>query len=223
MVYQENPTGKLFAVEGIIEDVRVSIDENRKGTQLITDVDIDTLSLDEIIKSKIAEAARRVISKAPVNLIDSGIAIDGSITFRKSSQSGWMLLSDDFMRLIIFKMSNWERPVYQAITAQDPRYAMQFSRYPGIRGNVQKPVVAITRRAEGLALEFFPFTKGSGVEQALYFPFPKIDTDGGINIPEHCYKPVIYQAAALTLSAIKETEMATVMSSLSDSLLGIQN
>lgn len=219
MVYQENPTGKLYAVEGIVEDVRIAIDENRTGAQLITDEDIDTLSLDEIIRSKIAEAARRVISEAPVNLIDSGLVMSGTVTRRKASQSGWILLNDDFMRLIIFKMSDWERPVYEAISAQDPRYAMQFSRYAGIRGTAQQPVVAITRRAEGLALEFFPFTTDAGIEQALYFPYPKIDTDGGINIPEHCYRAVIYQAAALTLSAVKEANAAGVLQSLCESLM----
>lgn len=219
MVYQEHPTGLRYSIEGITEDVRVAIDENTKGAQLIADGDIDTLTLDEIIRSKVAEAARRVISVAPVNYIDSGLAISGTVTWRKSSGSGWIHLSDDFMRLIVFKMSNWERPVYEAISGTDPRYAMQFSRYAGIRGNAQKPVVAITRRAEGLALEFFPFEEGSGVEQALYFPFPKIDTDGGINIPEHCYLPAIYQAAALTLATLKDYEGAKALTALSESLL----
>ena len=209
----------IYKIAEIVRDARIAMDQNKTSQQLIAFDDIETLSLEDIIKSKIVEAVRRVINKAPINLIDSGITINGTVTLRKSSQSGWIHLSDDFMRLIIFKMSDWERPVYHAISAQDPRYAKQFSRYPGIRGNVQKPVVAITRRAEGLALEFFPFTIGAGIEQSLYFPFPKIDEYGGINIPEHCYMAVIYQTAALTLSSFNENDMASVLSSLSDSLL----
>lgn len=209
----------VYELPDIVRDVRIAIDQNMTSEQLIASEDIETLSLDEIIRSKIAEAARRVISTAPANFIDSGIAIDGTVTYRKSTQSGWIHLSDDFMRLIVFKMSNWERPVYQAISAESPRYAMQFSRFPGIRGSAQKPVVAITRRAEGLALEFFPFVPGAGIEQSLYFPFPKIDELGGINIPEHCYKSVIYQTAGLTLETYKVHETASIMFSLGDSLL----
>lgn len=209
----------IYQVKDIVQDVRIAIDQNMTSEQLIATEDIETLSLNTLIRSKVEEAARRVISSAPAHFIDSGIAINGKVTHRKATQSGWIHLSDDFMRLVIFKMSNWERPVYQAISAESPRYAMQFSRFPGIRGSVQKPVVAITRRSEGLALEFFPFIPGAGIEQSLYFPFPKIDELDGINIPEHCYKSAVYQAAALTLSTYNQNEAASVMTSLSESLL----
>lgn len=209
----------IYTIAEIAREVRVAIDQNMTSDRLWATEDIETLALEDIIRSKIEEAARRVISKAPVHMIDSGIAIDGTVTYRKSTQSGWIHLSDNFMRLIIFKMSNWERPVYKAISADDPRYIRQFSRQPGIRGNAQKPVVAITRRAEGLALEFFPFTIGAGIEQSLYFPYPRIDDLGGINIPEHCHESVIYQTAALVANTFGDSDKAAVLTSLSDSLL----
>ena len=40
-----------------------------------------------------------------------------------------------------------------AISADDPLYDLQSSRYKGIRGNVQKPVCAVVNRAEGKVLE----------------------------------------------------------------------
>lgn len=123
------------------------------------------------------------------------------------------------MRLVIFKMSDWERPVYEPITAADPQYQLQFSRYKGLRGNPQKPVVAIVSRAEGRALELFSCKSQSAtVEQAVYIPLPKVDCDGGINIPERCYMSVVYEAASLVLAIIGNA-LSSTMSELSKQLL----
>ena len=39
----------MYKVAHIARDVRVAMDENRTGEQLITDEDVDTLSLNDII------------------------------------------------------------------------------------------------------------------------------------------------------------------------------
>ena len=41
----------IFQIDKIMQDVRVCIDQNTKNTALIDSGDIDTLALDEIIKS----------------------------------------------------------------------------------------------------------------------------------------------------------------------------
>lgn len=203
----------------IVRDVRIAIDENKTSEQLIADEDIDTLSLDEIIRSKIVEAVRRVLTVAPIHLLDGGEPF-GDAVFWRSKASGWILLPDDFMRLLIFKMSDWERPVYEPITAGDPQYQMQFSRYKGLRGSPQKPVVAIVIRAEGRALELFSCKdENATVEQAVYLPLPKIDSYGGIEIPERCYMSAVYETAALALATIGQGELSSIMSDLSQQLL----
>lgn len=209
----------VYKVAHIARDVRVAMDENRTGEQLITDEDVDTLSLNDIILSKISEAVRRVVTEAPVHLLDGGLPI-GDAVYWRSKGSGWMLLPDDFMRLVVFKMSDWERPVYEPITAADAQYQLQFSRYKGLRGNPQKPVVAIVSRAEGRALELFSSKDESAtIEQALYIPLPRIDCDGGIDIPERCYKPVVYECASLVLATIGQGEQSAMMSELSKQLM----
>lgn len=209
----------VYKILQIARDVRIAIDENKTSEQLIADEDIDTLSLNDIVRSKIVEAVRRVVTEAPTHLLDGGLPF-GDAIFWRSKGSGWTLLPEDFMRLLIFKMSDWERPVYEPITAADPQYQLQFSRYKGLRGNPQKPVVAIVSRAEGRALELFSSKDCTAtVEQAVYLPFPKVDCDGGIEIPERCYMPVIYQAASLVLSTIGQSDLSSVMSELSKQLL----
>ena len=209
----------MYKVAHIARDVRVAMDENRTGEQLIMDEDVDTLSLNDIILSKISEAVRRVVTEAPVHLLDGGLPI-GDAVYWRSKGSGWMLLPDDFMRLVVFKMSDWERPVYEPITAADAQYQLQFSRYKGLRGNPQKPVVAIVSRAEGRALELFSSKDESAtIEQALYIPLPRIDCDGGIDIPERCYKPVVYECASLVFATIGQGEQSAMMSELSKQLM----
>lgn len=208
----------IYKLQRIARDVRIAIDENKTSEQLIADEDIDTLSLEEIVRSKIVEAVRRVVTEAPTHLLDGGEPF-GDAIFWRSQCSGWTLLPDDFMRLVIFKMSDWERPVYEPITAADPQYQLQFSRYKGLRGNPQKPVVAIVSRAEGRALELFSCkSQNATVEQAVYIPLPKVDCDGGINIPERCYMSVVYEAASLVLATIGNT-LSSTMSELSKQLL----
>lgn len=209
----------IYQVDKVIKDVRIAIDENKTSEQLIVDEDIDTLSLNEIIRSKIIEAVRRVVTKAPIHLLDGGVPFGDAIYWR-SKGSGWILLPEDFMRLLIFKMSDWECPVYEPITAADPQYQLQFSRYKGLRGNPQKPVVAIVSRSEGRALELFSCNDTTAtVEQASYIPYPKIDCDGGIEIPERCYMSVVYEAASLVLATISQYDQSKLMSDLSKELL----
>lgn len=209
----------IYKIHRIARDIRIAIDENKTSEQLITDEDIDTLSLEDIVRSKIVEAVRRVITNAPVHLLDGGVPF-GDAVFWRSNLSGWILLPDDFMRLFIFKMSDWERPVYEPITAADPQYNLQFSRYKGIRGNPQKPVVAIVSRAEGRVLELYSCkSKEATVEQAVYFPLPKLDEYGGIDIPERCYTSVVYEAASLVLASLGQAELSAIMTELSKQLL----
>ena len=209
----------IYKLQRILADVRIAIDENKKGEQLLSTEDIDTLSLEEIIRSKIEESVRRVLTVAPFDKLDGGKPFGDSI-FWRTKGSGWTKLPENFMRLVIFKMSDWERPVYSAISVYDPMYKMQSSRYKGIRGNPQKPVVAIVRRAEGLILELYSCkSEEATVEQALYLPLPKFDMFEGIWIPRKCYRSVVYMAASLVCATIGRFDLSNMMMELSKQLL----
>lgn len=201
----------IYRIEKIIKDIRIAMDENRRSDGLISEGDVDTLSLDEIVRSKVEEAARMVVAEAPVNLLGGGLALDEDV-FWYDNGTGWLLLPDDFLRLVVFKMSDWERPVFEVITEDDGRYRLQFSRYRGIRGTAQKPVVAVVRRPESLVLEFFSCKDNRAtVERGSYVRIPRIDRDGGIDIPERCYRSVVYLGASLTLASMGQGELSQLM------------
>lgn len=209
----------IYNVTRIIRDVRIALDQNVSGQQLLAIEDIDTLSLEEIIRSKIEEAVRRIESTAPPHYLEEGHTFGDAVN-SNGDGSGWILLPDDFMRLVAFRMSDWERTVYAAISADDPEYAKQSSRYKGLRGNVQQPVCAIVNRPEGKVLEFYSCNSEQAyVSRANYIPYPAIDTDNGIDICERCYTSVVYTVAALTLMTYGENDKAATLTELATNLL----
>lgn len=202
----------------IRKDVRTAMDENPVAAQFLAIGENDTITLDDIIESKIVDAAKAVEQQAPLWLLDSGHNF-GETLYWNADGTGWTLLPDDYMRLVTFKMSDWERPVCSTITEGDADYALQRSRYAGIRGNPQRPVCALVMRAEGKVLEFYSCkTTDATVEQAVYVPEPTMQ-DGGLELSERCYRPMVYYAAGLTAQAIGDTQGATNFFELSKSML----
>lgn len=213
----------LYSVEKVKRDVRVALDENRVSVSLLATDDIDTLSLDEIIESKITEAARIVEGTAPTEMLDAGKALSGSITFASEvgKGRGRMQLPDDFMRLLTFKMSDWERAITEPINEHDGAYRRQSSRFAGVRGNPERPVVAIVREPTGLVLEFWSCEGGAGVvlQRGRYLAYPQI-VSGNIDICEKLYYAVvIYTAYLVALST--GNERADGLRTIAESLMRV--
>lgn len=209
----------LYRLSDIVRQVRITIDQNEQDTYLQSDGDEDTLGLDTLIESKVPEAARIVVASAPLRMLDGGFHFGNSIAWQKDN-SGWLLLPDDFLRLISFRMSDWERPVSLAITATDPAYNLQFSRFKGLRGTPQKPVAAVVLRGEGHVLEFWScLSNKAKIVQAAYQPIPQIENNA-IEVPEQCFRAFVYAAAALTMESLGEVQMAEKLSALSTQLTG---
>lgn len=208
----------IYKTSDITRDVRVAIDQNMTSERLVAAGDVETLSLDEIILSKIAEGTRRVEATAPVHFLEEGHDF-GDAVYWEELESGWVLLPDDFMRLIAFRMSDWEKTVFRAISVSDPEYALQRQRIKGLRGTAQRPVCAIVNRAEGKALEFYSCkSRKAQVTRASYIPYPRIDKAGGIDISERCYPAVVYTVAALTLTTLGEADKASLLTDLAKTI-----
>lgn len=230
----------VFQVNNIVTDVRICLEENAAistdDLELAEIEDSETLTLNQIIKSKIVEGVRRVHEKAPTHLIENAVPVttgdtvlDGdaktfgsSIRWNYDGTSGYVMLPDDFMRLIMFKMSDWERTVYNAISVYDAKYDQQSSRYKGLRGTPEKPLCVIAFRPEGKVLEFYSASNNSAtVTMATYLPYPVIDSNDGIRISKRCYEAAIYIIAGLTAITYGDKEKASELIELSNSLLGI--
>lgn len=209
-----------YNISDIKSEVRVAMDENRTSSSLADFGDVDTLSLDELIESKIVDAVRLLECSVPASLIDNDVQLGeadsstGKITISINWRSaigvgpGTINLPSDFMRLVMFRMSDWSRNG-KIITEDSPEYVLQSSRYPGVRGNPQAPVVAVVKRQGGYALEFYSSSAGESVfvRYASYLKEPEIK-DGNISISSKLERPVIYEAAVLTALSLGEKDLA---------------
>lgn len=203
----------IYELVRIVRDTRVCLDENMTSEALLGEGDVDTLSLDDIIRSKVLDAATEVELRAPVWMLENGHSFysesEGNLYWRGDG-SGWLLLPSDFMRLISFEMDDWERPVTEAITTEDPAYKLQRSPVAGIGGNWQRPVCALAYRPEGKVLEFYRSkSESASVSRAVYCPYPSIDKDGGVDLSERCYGSIVYMCAGLTLLTYGKTEQSS--------------
>ena len=211
-----------YNVPDIVKDVRVVLDRNMSSSALAALGDIDTLSLDEIVKSKIIDSVRTVEMEAPLVRLGPGIPFGESIAWdtQEGIGSGYVLLPPDFLRLIAFQMTDWKRAVYEAITPADPKYQLQHSQFPGIKGNPEKPVVALVNKPTGMALEFFSCMGGQGTAIAIasYMPEPRI-IEEKIHIPHLLKEAAVYHAAYLTAVTMEETEQAERLLAIRNSLM----
>lgn len=209
----------VYHLDEIAKDVRITLDQNTTSDALREIGDVDTLSLNDIIKSKVVEAVKRIHSFAPPYLLDGGHNFGDEVYWQKC-ESGWVLLPEDFMRFVVFQMSDWERAVFYPISVDDPEYKKQSSRFKGIRGTTQRPVCAISIRPEGRVLEFYSCkSEDATVSRAVYLPYPQIDKYGAIEICQRCYDAVVYTIAALVLTTFGDVEKSSALNELAKSVL----
>ena len=207
-------------ISDIIKSVKIAIDENDSaGINSILVADPDQLQLDELIRSKIVDAVRYIHQVAPSHRID-GITASATATI---SQSGKVIipLPADFMRIVIFKMTGWTRPITDPISDTSPLYAMQHSKYTGIKGGSEKPVAAITSVAGQKVLEGFSSPAGDSIEKLVYLPVPKIEgtsPNETISICNQLLQPIIYQCAGLVAMTYKD-ELAKSLFEIAQSYL----
>ena len=212
----------IYDVNELKREIRIALDQNKSSEPLRDLGDIDTLSFDDIVGSKIADAAKIVILHAPIHLLGSGIPFGKGIEWKSAEGhgSGSVLLPDDFLRLVVFQMSDWGRAVSEAISPSDAQYALQSSRFPGVRGCPQKPVVAIVNTGVGMMLEFYSCTGGEGVgiKQATYIPKPRI-LDETIELSHKIKDAVVYYSAYMVAVTMGQSEQAQQLLNISQSLL----
>lgn len=213
-----------YTVEDLVREAKVAIDENVSSQPLAALGDLDTLTLDEIIASKVEDAALLVHEGAAHHLLDAGKAFGTSIEWESEPGygAGKVNLPDDFLRLVTFRMSDWSMPVTEAITEDDVTYPMQSSRYAGVRGNPERPVVAIVHDAGRQVLEFYSCAAGPGVRvhSARYIPIPKIN-NGEISLCPKLERAVIYRLASMTCAIIGASDLAATLLGTSNELAAI--
>lgn len=215
-----------YSIDRMIGEVRVLLDVNAKGGTLIGSVSPSTLSLNELIRSRLGAAIEWAVREAPYHKLGSGKSFRGSIAWDGQVVgvgSGRIVLPSDFARLVCYQMSDWVRPATTPISDDDPRYSLQVSRYPGIKGNPESPVVAILNEPIGLVLQFFSCEAGERVfiKKANYISVPKVlPQDHQVELPDKLYEAVLYRVAYLVCITLGEHERGAYYLNISKEYLG---
>lgn len=196
----------LYPMADIINSVRILMNEdvNLPGVPVF---DATSLDLDTLVRKNITDAVRTIHLTAPTHLLE-GSMIDAT-PVKNQDGSGYILLPDNFMRLVIFQMEGWKRPVTRPITDQHPDYILQKNRY--VRGGTDKPVCVVsTNRTGKNILEYYSLPGSVAIhtlKQALYMPYPIIESEK-INISQRLLSAALFQCVALIYTAFKETNIS---------------
>lgn len=192
----------FYKVADIVKDVLALLDIADDAHEDL--LENSSRKIGDVVKSNIEDAALTILREAPLLRLGSGVPYDDvSVAWHQSRGvgSGYIVMPDDFLRLVSLQMSDWRRSVNgdELITKSHPLYARQQSRFAGIKGNPHNPVVALVDHAGGWALEFYSCYGGEGVvvDDIRYIQTPKI-VDGEIEIPERVYEGVKYMICYLT-------------------------
>lgn len=182
----------LYSISEIERDARIMLNENVSNRPCVDD-DCQ-LSLSERIKACVVPALKQACMQAPAADLGRGHNFADAAVCWGHEGAGHVRLPRDFMRLVAFEMSDWATAVYEAISPADhpDAYALQRSKFRGLRGTPQQPVCAIVNLPEALALEFYSCSDRTAViVRAEYVPLPKFDSDGCIDVPERLYHPML--------------------------------
>lgn len=209
------------------EDVRVAIDMNRKNEGMIPEGDPDTLELDEIIGSKIEEGIDLVHLEAPLYRLEAIEMELPEVVEVDREGKGSIDLPEDFLRLVAFRIEGWRRTVHEPIRETDPIYSLQSSKWRGIYGTPEKPVVALTHNGGPVpALEFYS-TDGrwdedkeklvAEITRASYVPKASIEGKE-VFVSRDCYKATVYRIAGLVLASMGD-QLAGTMTEMSAAVI----
>ena len=217
-----------YNVSTLMQDIRIALDENDASTPLITEGNIDAITLNDIIHSKIEDAAAVVCKQAPLSMTDGGTTAFAATQSNKLSEGlggnitvpdGEFILPADYLRLVYIKMSTWKRPVVEPITPVDPLYAQMASEVTGVTGNVNRPVAAIVNKPDGLNMELYPST---GNLSGCYLARPAITSAQStetIALPPKLKPAIVQYTAALTCMALGMADKAKIYIEYVKSLL----
>lgn len=150
----------------LINQVKTKVDElsppdgEKVPFSLTRDKPVDTFA-DNLLD----ECAREILMNAPAFRLPATPCLS-SATPDAGGKTGFVLVPADFLRLLEFKMQEWERPVCAAYGAGSDMAQRQHNRF--IRGGCCKPVCVLGHRGNILVLEYYSVGDSHVVERFLY-------------------------------------------------------
>ena len=220
----------MATISDLTTEVRIALNMNKVDEGLEGIGDEETLKLDELIASKIADGVRYVCRHAPLSMLNGYVkepyleqnivlyrgntVVDGTLKDGETLR-GIYTPQNKILRVVSFWMTDWDYPVSNFITPESPEYAKQFSKY-GVKGNPERPVAALINndttysgsQIPYIKIEFF--TSGSRNADVYVIPDFSVEQGGKVipNLEGDAYKMAVSYIAYLTALSLGDDSMA---------------
>jgi hypothetical protein len=200
-------------LSSVIKEVKIILNENIVEDNFLA-IDSNQLELNELIEARIVDAVRFVHENASREYLSEGLPLSGT-PITSQDGTGYLNLPADFLRLVVFQMEGWNIGVFEVISDDDPLYAVQKSKFLGVRGGPNKPVCAITYNPGGQTLEYYSVRPGTAgyIKKARYLPVP-LKEGTSIKICPKLKNAVYYYCAGL-VAAVFKNEVSTSLFEIS--------
>ncbi len=213
-----------YSVNTLVRDVRIAIDNNESSTPLVGISDTDQLSVDTLVRSMVLPAARLVLSQCSPLLIDNWSEMPQVLRTGLTTGTPYkaIVTIPNFFRLGAFTLGGW-RGAPEYIECSDPRYQQLCSKWGGVGGTKNKPVVVFVPKKDGsMVLEIYDGgSGGSTVRSGGYLPNPSISGDN-IDLPSKLYDAVVLMCGSLVCNAVGDADLGKALLSHSQELMNIK-
>lgn len=157
------------------------------------------------IEDFLKDATSELLRSLPINAIPTISEIPTQNIHANIDGSGYIDLPNDFLRLVEFKMKDWQRSVFQPVVYGGRDYNRQCN--PNFRGGIAKPVVAIVPTTNtNKRLEYYSVVeKTHTVEKATY-----LKNSDPTEVPSILIDALSWLTASLILSVTGEVNLSTM-------------
>lgn len=162
----------------LINKVKTRIDEVSASGDVIVDVGVEnTKPFDSIIDELLDESALEILLKAPFYRLPVYKATN--LTAKKDTNDdriGSIILPNDFIRLVSFKMKGWLQPVLSFALPGDAVAIKQSNKY--IRGGVAKPVAVLYKDDTSMYINYYSVAPASDHEVTEFNYIKRLTAEG---------------------------------------------
>lgn len=138
----------------LVNKVKTKIDEiSTSDTPLQAITMADEKPIDTIIESLLDESALEILLKAPFHRLDIASATPTITQDKTDTTTGKITAPEDFLRLVSFRMDDWERSVTELSIKGDAISRRQSNKY--IRGGQSRPVGVLSKSDKGIEIEYY--------------------------------------------------------------------
>lgn len=151
----------------IINKVKTRIDEVSASGDVIVNVGVEnTKPYDSIIDELLDESALEILLKAPFYRLTISSGNVSPVKDSTDNHIGTITLPTDFLRLVSFRMKEWQQPVTSFAIQGDEVAQKQANKH--IRGGVAKPVAVLSKSNSGYVATYYSVQSSHELKEFLY-------------------------------------------------------